>query len=234
MARIFVVVIMLCGTITYILLHCPFDIVCVDSLLYFQGWLLSRTGVLSCLVMTRASESLGAKIHLSHVYIHHLLSAVSLAVSCSRHIFRSNLASVRLKAPRSRVISMMFRRMSYRRCKVALSSALSAVPQSQVGLAFFHRLCNFYSGILLQRKRSFWRSALSTIASESLKIDVSSLRSRESNKADIFLAWIGRRKTLLAYTAIFSFGAVRYFVCCLHLGPLLTRGGTGTANSSKW
>jgi hypothetical protein len=30
------------------------------------------------------------------------------------------------------------------------------------------------------------------------------------NTADRSLAWIGRRKTLLAYTVIFAVGAVRY------------------------
>jgi hypothetical protein len=51
-------------------------------------------------------------------------------------------------------------RMSYRRYKVGLSSALSAVPRSQVGHAFLPRLCNFYSGLLSQRKRSFPRATL--------------------------------------------------------------------------
>ena len=51
------VVIMLCGTI-FCTLFLPFHIILVDTQLYFQGWRLSRTGVLSCLVMTRASAGL--------------------------------------------------------------------------------------------------------------------------------------------------------------------------------
>lgn len=42
-----------------------------------------------------------------------------------------------------------------------------------------------------------------------------------TNSADPSLAWIGRRKTLLAYTAIFAAGAVCYFCFVPPLGPIL-------------
>jgi MFS family permease len=47
-------------------------------------------------------------------------------------------------------------------------------------------------------------------------------------------AWIGRRKTLLAYTVIFAVGAVRNFSLVPPLGPMLTCAGTGIANDRKW
>jgi hypothetical protein len=69
-------------------------------------------------------------------------------------------------------------------------------------------------------------------------VPASSLRPKillfDCAQADPFLAWIGRRKTLLAYTVIFAVGAVRNFVCHLHLILLLTSAGTGITNNSKW
>lgn len=52
----------------------------------------------------------------------------------------------------------MFLRMSYRRFKVALSSALLVVPRSQVGHHAFHflpQLCRYYSGLLVAMQAFF-------------------------------------------------------------------------------
>ena len=121
--------------------------------------------------------------------------------------------------------------MSSRRYKVVLSSALSAVPQSQVGLAFSLSRAAFILRCCRRARVPFdWPQCP--------HVPASSLRSKillfDRAQADLFLAWIGRRKTLLAYTVIFTVGAVRNFVCHLHLILLLTCAGTGTTNNSKW
>ncbi len=56
-----------------------------------------------------------------------------------------------------------------------------------------------------------------------------------TNTADLFLAWIGRRKTLLAYSVIFAAGAVRSFgFVPPRMSNMLTCGRAGIANDSKW
>lgn len=55
-----------------------------------------------------------------------------------------------------------------------------------------------------------------------------------SSIADPSLAWIGRRKTLLAYTMIFAVGAVRYSRSVPPLWAWLIFPGTGIPSNSKW
>jgi hypothetical protein len=96
---------------------------------------------------------------------------------------------------------MKSRGTSYLPFRVVLSSALSVVPQSQVCLAFLFLTCS----LVVAMRTCFLHVSLSASAGT-----VICERWLSSSIADTSLAWIGRRKTLLAYTMIFAVGAVRY------------------------
>jgi hypothetical protein len=72
-------------------------------------------------------------------------------------------------------------------------------------------MCKFYGGLfkLSQCERAFYTRHCLQVQEQFLAIGNHG-SSSITNTADPSLAWIGRRKSLLAYTLIFAVGAVRY------------------------
>jgi hypothetical protein len=156
----------------------------------------------------------------------------------------------------------LYKGLYYARVRLVLCNDIWAacLPQSLVPHQFTVRV---YCSCFLWRK--FWRSRSASgglvafplrvcgfcccnasvllDASHCLQLPASllqtmTLRQRNLNRSDPFLARIGRRKTLFAYTVILLLAPyathVRFQTLVPPLLPRLTCAGTGVANDTKW